>query len=187
MVRDETLSLRIMFLCFATATLVIAVQWHYGSFRDAVQAFQPRLARTPKPMRLPQPSPTSDARLVVDLSDRQVSLYRKNRLVNRYPIAVGQPGWETPTGSFKVFHLKRNPTWRHPITGQIVPPGIDNPLGDRWIGFQLGERTEIGFHGTNQEELIGQAVSHGCIRMRNHDIREMFDQINLGTPVAVQP
>lgn len=187
MIRDETLSLRIMFMCFATSILVIAVQWHSGSFRNAVQALQPRLSRTSKPMRVPQPNPSSDARLVVDLSDRQVSLYRKNRFVNRYPIAIGQPGWETPTGNFRVFRLKRHPTWKHPITGQIVPPGIDNPLGDRWIGFLLGERTEIGFHGTNEEELIGQAVSHGCIRMRNQDIRAMFDQINLGASVTVQP
>jgi L,D-transpeptidase ErfK/SrfK len=190
MIRDETFSHRIMFMCFATAVLIVTAQWQTGSLGAMLKALKPQVfgSSTAKLLRRyqPPPTPVNTTQVIVDLSDRQVSVFDQNRLKGRYPIAVGQPGWETPTGTFRIFHMKRNPSWKHPITGQIVPPGDDNPLGDRWIGFLAGKHTEIGFHGTNQEELIGQAVSHGCIRMRNHDINAMFEQVSLGATVTVR-
>ncbi|WP_199329049.1 L,D-transpeptidase [Coleofasciculus sp. FACHB-1120] len=125
--------------------------------------------------------------LVVDLSDRLVYLYRDDRLQASYPVAVGQLGWETPTGSFQVLQMNQNPAWRQPITGEVIPSGAnDNPLGDRWIGFWSNGRHQIGFHGTNEEHLIGQAVSHGCLRMRNQDIRMLYQQVAKGTLVLVR-
>jgi lipoprotein-anchoring transpeptidase ErfK/SrfK len=126
-------------------------------------------------------------KLIVDLSDRQVYVYREQQLVTSYPIAIGQAGWETPSGSFQVLEMQRNPKWQHPITGEVVPAGADNPLGQRWIGFLYAGRTHIGFHGTNQEDLIGQAVSHGCIRMRNQDVMALYEQVAPGTTVNVRP
>lgn len=125
--------------------------------------------------------------LVVDLSQRQVSLYQNGRLQISYDIAVGQAGWETPSGQFQVLNMQKNPPWQNPITGETVVSGADNPLGSRWIGFWTDGKHQIGFHGTNQEELIGQAVSHGCIRMRDRDIQALYQQVALGTPVMVQP
>jgi lipoprotein-anchoring transpeptidase ErfK/SrfK len=116
-----------------------------------------------------------------------VYVYREQQLVTSYPIAIGQAGWETPSGSFQVLEMQRNPKWQHPITGEVVPAGADNPLGQRWIGFLYAGRTHIGFHGTNQEDLIGQAVSHGCIRMRNQDVMALYEQVALGTTVNVRP
>lgn len=139
---------------------------------------------------LEEPSPASsplDARLVIKLSERRVYLYRDNQLKASYPIAVGRTGWETPKGSFKVLQMLRNPSWEHPWTGKVIPPGAENPLGARWIGFWTDGKNFIGFHGTPQEQLVGQAVSHGCIRMRNQDILSLFAQVNIGTPVAVEP
>jgi len=126
-------------------------------------------------------------RIVVDLSDRQVFLYRGDQLLTTYPVAVGQKGWETPTGSFKVIHRRMNPEWKHPITGEVIQSGADNPLGTRWIGFWSDGRSEVGFHGTNQVELIGQAVSHGCLRMHNQDVEALYQQVSEGTPVIVRP
>lgn len=127
------------------------------------------------------------SRLVVDLSDRQVKVYYFDELQDTYSIAVGQDGWETPTGDFQVNQLSDSPTWKQPITGEIVPAGSpENPLGDRWIGFWSDGTHQIGFHGSNQESLIGQAVSHGCVRMRNEDIKKMYDFISLGTQVIVK-
>ncbi|HBL58614.1 MAG TPA: hypothetical protein DDZ80_08885 [Cyanobacteria bacterium UBA8803] len=125
-------------------------------------------------------------RLVVDLSDAKAYSYWGNKLIATYPIAVGQPGWETPTGTFKVLQKQRNPVWKQPITGDLIPTGPNNPLGDRWIGFWADERHQIGFHGTQKEELIGKAISHGCLRMRNSDIRALYEQVNVGTPVIVR-
>jgi L,D-transpeptidase ErfK/SrfK len=127
------------------------------------------------------------SRLVVDLSDRRVLLYRNQQLRSSYPLAVGQPGWETPLGTFKVFQMQQNPVWKHPITGTVISPGPDSPLGSRWIGFWSDGKSLIGFHGTNQEDLIGQAVSHGCLRMRNRDIIALYEQVTLETTVTVQP
>jgi lipoprotein-anchoring transpeptidase ErfK/SrfK len=124
--------------------------------------------------------------LVVDVSDRKVTLYRADRRIAAYPLAVAQAGWETPTGTFHILDMERDPTWVHPITHVAVAPGPDNPLGVAWIGFWTDGETEIGFHGTNQEELIGQAVSHGCLRMRNEDIEDLYAQVSKGTTVTVQ-
>ncbi|MEB3826512.1 L,D-transpeptidase [Phormidium sp. CCY1219] len=125
--------------------------------------------------------------LVIRLSERRVYLYRNDRLQTSYPIAVGKAGWETPTGSFEVMQMQRDPIWEHPWTGEIVYPGPNNPLGARWIGFWTDGRDFIGFHGTPNEELVGQAVSHGCIRMRNQDILALYSQVDIGTPVTVEP
>ncbi len=125
--------------------------------------------------------------LVLDLSERQLYGYQGDLQVVTYPVAVGRADWETPTGEFAVLQRQQHPTWQHPFTGELVPPGPDNPLGDRWIGFWANDQHAIGFHGTPDEHLIGQAVSHGCVRMRNADIVELYDRIRLGTRVIVQP
>jgi L,D-transpeptidase ErfK/SrfK len=127
-----------------------------------------------------------DTELVVDLSDRAVILYRNQKILARYPLAVGQPGWETPEGSFRITEMQVNPDWQHPITRAIVPSGPGNPLGKRWIGFFHDEAMILGFHGTEQEDLIGSAVSHGCLRMRNKDIQALFQEVAIDTPVRVK-
>ena len=126
------------------------------------------------------------SRLVVDLSDAKVYSYRGTQLISSYPVAVGQPGWETPTGTFKVIQKQRNPIWQQPITGDLIPTGPDNPLGDRWIGFWSDGRHHIGFHGTNKEKLVDKAISHGCLRMRNRDIQALYEQVSVGTRVIVR-
>ena len=128
-----------------------------------------------------------DIHLVINLSERRVYLYQGDRAITSYPIAIGRKGWETPTGDFQVIQLFSQPSWKHPFTGKIIPPGPENPLGDRWIGFWTDGKNYIGFHGTPAEHLIGQAVSHGCVRMRNQDVRVLFEQVAIGTPVIVKP
>ncbi|MCT7994161.1 L,D-transpeptidase [Laspinema olomoucense] len=130
---------------------------------------------------------TEGVRLVIRLSERRVYVYRNDRIQTSYPIAVGKEGWETPTGQYEVMQMQRNPIWEHPWTGELVYPGPDNPLGPRWIGFWTDGKDLIGFHGTPNEELIGEAVSHGCVRMRNQDILSLYAQVELGTPVTVEP
>ena len=125
--------------------------------------------------------------LVIKLSQRRVYVYQEDQILTSYLIAIGKVGWETPTGKFQVIQKLHNPTWKHPWTGEVVPPGPANPLGDRWIGFWTNGENYIGFHGTTEEKLIGQAVSHGCIRMRNQDVRVLFEKVVVGTPVVVKP
>lgn len=188
-----------MLLCLGAAFLTLVVR----SQTNAADLTQPQpstfaLLQKPATQELAEsaPAPTksqiltparSQTRLVVDLSDRKVSLYRNQKVQASYPVAVGQAGWETPTGTFEIMQMQVNPAWKHPITDQLITSGPENPLGVRWIGFWSDGHNQIGFHGTNQEELIGQAVSHGCLRMRNQDIVALYQQVATGTPVIVQP
>ncbi|NET55340.1 MAG: L,D-transpeptidase [Symploca sp. SIO2E6] len=132
-------------------------------------------------------SPLHKTRLLLKLSERRVYFYQDNQVQASYRVAIGRNGWETPTGSFEVIQMVSYPTWQHPFTGELIPPGPDNPLGVRWIGFAVKGENYIGFHGTPNEELIGQAVSHGCVRMRNEDVVSLFEQVEMGTPVMVVP
>ncbi|MDS3860615.1 L,D-transpeptidase [Thermosynechococcaceae cyanobacterium BACA0444] len=132
--------------------------------------------------------PDLERKIVLKLRERRVYLYVGEQVQASYPVAVGKPGWETPTGTFKVMHMVKNPTWKNPFNGTVVPPGPANPLGDRLIVFTpIGNKGYAGFHGTTNESLIGQAVSHGCVRMKNNDIRAFFEAVELGTPVIVKP
>ena len=126
-------------------------------------------------------------RVVLGLSARRVQVYRGEMLISSYEVAVGREGWNTPVGEFSVFQKQVDPAWEHPFTGDVVPPGPDNPLGARWIGFWSDGVNSIGFHGTPDESLIGSAVSHGCVRMRNEDVLALYEQVGLDTPVSVVP
>lgn len=125
-------------------------------------------------------------KVVVDLSDRRAYVYRQNTVIASYPIGVGKTGWETPTGTFEVMHMQKYPAWQHPITGKIFAAGPSSPLGERWIGFWSDGHNEIGFHGTPDSSLVGSPVSHGCLRMRNADVRLLYEQVKLGLPVQVR-
>jgi lipoprotein-anchoring transpeptidase ErfK/SrfK len=120
----------------------------------------------------------SARRIVVSIPDRKLALIENGRIVKLYPIAVGKMETPSPTGSFRVVSRVVDPTWY--TKGKIVPPGPANPLGNRWIG--LSERG-YGIHGTNLQSSVGQAASHGCIRMRKADVEELFKLVEIGDPV----
>ncbi|TRU86025.1 MAG: L,D-transpeptidase [Microcystis novacekii Mn_MB_F_20050700_S1] len=127
----------------------------------------------------------TETRLLLNLKKRRVFVYQGQKIIASYPVAIGRRGWETPTGEFRVIQMVREPVWEHPFTGQLVPSGKNNPLGARWIGFWTDGQNFIGFHGTLQENLIGRAVSHGCVRMRDRDIKALFEKVQIGTSVIV--
>ena len=155
----------------------------------AVQTQMPLLS----PPELPQIQPIfpdllgPNVRLELDLSERTVYVYQEGELTESYPVAVGRPGWETPTGEYHVMSMLQNPGWTHPLTGEVIPPGPDNPLGERWIAFWTDGNNLIGFHGTPNRQSIGRAASHGCVRMFNEDVRELYELVQPGTTVVVKP
>jgi hypothetical protein len=152
-----------------------------------VPAADPARPSPPK-ARKPYAAPlVMNRRLVLKLRERKVSVHEGDKVLASYRVAIGKRGWETPTGSFKVIQKVRNPAWKNPWSGQVGDPGPRSALGERWIGFWTDGKNSIGFHGTPGENLLGQAVSHGCVRMRNADIKTMFDMVEVGTPVIVQP
>jgi hypothetical protein len=119
--------------------------------------------------------------IVINLPSRTLELFSAGELVKVYPVAIGKPSTPTPLGEFAVFEKVVDPVWYPPRTGEAVPSGPWNPLGYRWVGFY----GLVGFHGTNAPEYIGQAVSNGCVRMREADVEEVFEVVQLGTPVRV--
>jgi lipoprotein-anchoring transpeptidase ErfK/SrfK len=120
-------------------------------------------------------------RLVVDLGSLEATLYQGRRELFRAPVGVGARGTATPTGRFYI--RDRLTRYASPFYGPIAfgtsarsPTLTDWPAG----GF-------IGIHGTNQPELIPGRISHGCIRLRNADIRRLAALMPIGTPVTVEP
>jgi L,D-transpeptidase ErfK/SrfK len=143
---------------------------------------------TKKPGQEVDVEPAADEiHLVVKLRAKTVYVYRGPEIIASYAIAVGKSGWETPKGTYRVFEQEIDPVFKSFKTGKIIEPGPENPLGPRWIGIWTDGKTRLGFHGTNQPQLIGQAVSHGCIRMHNKDVMALFDKVKVGTIVKVEP
>lgn len=168
----------------------------------------PPASPTAPPGTAPSPAATGpgtavDRALILDRQRRLLSLIENGRLVRRFPVAVGMPGWETPVGRFQVLNKTENPVWEHPEKGIHTPAGPANPLGSRWIGFHqdcLGRRgwdgehmldvkgcVVAGFHGTPHRWTVGQALSHGCVRLYEEHVRQVFDFVSIGTPVTVLP
>jgi L,D-transpeptidase ErfK/SrfK len=116
--------------------------------------------------------------------------YRDGDRVFAYPIAVGRTTWQTPQGPFTVIQKEENPAWHVPAsiraesarTGQllplVVPPGPRNPLGPFWIGLSLAG---IGVHGTPFPSSIYQTATHGCIRLQNDRIEDLYGRVTVGT------
>jgi lipoprotein-anchoring transpeptidase ErfK/SrfK len=120
-------------------------------------------------------------RIVVSIPDRQLVLIENGRIVKTYAVAVGAPKTPSPTGTFLVVTRVPDPAWYQP--GKVVAPGPGNPLGPRWIGLS---QKGYGIHGTNSPRSIGEAKSHGCIRMRNSDVEELFELVDIGDVVELR-
>ncbi|HTW66262.1 MAG TPA: L,D-transpeptidase [Bryobacteraceae bacterium] len=123
---------------------------------------------------------TSSRRLIVNLAARKIVLVEDGKVVKMYSVAIGKPSTPSPSGTFHIASHVVNPTYWH--DGKVVRPGPGNPVGTRWMS--LGYKG-YGIHGTNQPASIGHAASHGCIRMRNHDVEELFQLVRVGDEVEL--
>ncbi len=134
-------------------------------------------------IRVGQKLKVSDSQfsIVVDRSANRLRLLENGQLVKIYPVATGAED-NTPLGDFTIANKLENPTWFH--EGKSYPPGtVENILGTRWLGFS--EKGGYGIHGTTEPDSIGKAVSHGCVRMFNEDVEELFQIVPVGTAVSV--
>ncbi|MGL5311636.1 MAG: SH3 domain-containing protein [Peptostreptococcaceae bacterium] len=127
----------------------------------------------------------SGYQIVIDTKSNNLWYYKDKSLVKQFRVATGKSSTQTPKGKFKVVNkIKNRPYYKLNI------PGGDprNPLGDRWLGLQVGSTygTTYGIHGTNNESSIGKNVSGGCVRMYNAEVRWLFDQVPTGTIVTIK-
>jgi lipoprotein-anchoring transpeptidase ErfK/SrfK len=126
--------------------------------------------------------------VTVDRGAFELRLWKRLKLAQTYTIAVGQAGLETPAGEYSIDDKQINPSWHVPesdwagdLAGKVIPPGPDNPLKARWMGFYAG----AGIHGTEDLASLGTAASHGCVRMAIPDVTELYDQVPPGTPIYI--
>ncbi|ASA26113.1 hypothetical protein B9T62_00305 [Paenibacillus donghaensis] len=122
--------------------------------------------------------------LVVNKKTNKLAYFSGGKLVKTFPVATGKTQSLTPEGSFDiVVKVKNRPYYKEKI------PGGDpaNPLGDRWLGLEVGNTygTTYAIHGNNNESSIGKYVSAGCIRMHNEDIHWLYPQVARKTKVVI--
>jgi lipoprotein-anchoring transpeptidase ErfK/SrfK len=120
-------------------------------------------------------------RILVDLSEKRVTLYRNGKSVLRATAAIGSSATPTPTGSFYV-NQRLIPTDRN---GSFGPGAVGiSAFSNVLTGWAQGG--PIAIHGTNEPWSIGKAVSNGCIRLPNATLRKVFAQAPSGTPVLIR-
>jgi lipoprotein-anchoring transpeptidase ErfK/SrfK len=119
--------------------------------------------------------------LIADKTKKTLTWKRGEEVIKIYPIAIGQEGMETPEGEFEVINKAKDPVWYR--LGKIFPPDSpENLLGTRWLGIS---KKGYGIHGTRSPGTIGSRASHGCVRLHNADIEELFEWIPLGAKVRI--
>ena len=126
--------------------------------------------------------------ILVSRETFSLRLFKRLKLVKTYRIAVGRAGLETPAGFYTIDDKQINPSWHVPLSswagslaGRIIPPGPEDPIKSRWLGFYNG----AGIHGTDAIWSLGTAASHGCIRMAIPDVEQLYDLVPLHTPIYV--
>ena len=126
--------------------------------------------------------------IIIARDSHRLRLFAGTKLVREFGVATGQSAYPTPTGTFSIASMQRDPWWIPPPNSEWardakpIPPGPGNPLGTRWMG--LNQYT-VGIHGTPDAASIGYSASHGCIRMRIPDASWLFDHVEVGTPVVI--
>ena len=129
-----------------------------------------------------------DQVLLLHIGDNKLYLYQDGKITHEYTVATGEAAYPTPQGEFEVINKRYMPTWVNPAPdgwGADMPatigPGIDNPLGVRALDWSA---SGIRFHGTQALSSLGHNASHGCVRMSTEDVIELYDLVDIGTPIV---
>ncbi len=130
-------------------------------------------------------APTTGKWIVVNKSKRILTLYEGTKVIKKYPVAVGNPHTLTKSGKYFINNKLIDPDWGGGGFSKPVKGGIpENPLGSRWMGINRTDGS-YGIHGTNSFFSIGKFISHGCIRMQNYMVEELFPLVPMKAPVWV--
>jgi L,D-transpeptidase ErfK/SrfK len=128
--------------------------------------------------------------ILVNLPQRMLFYYKDGKVDSWFPVAVGKPEWETPTGSFSIISKTKNPVWVVPrdIREEMedegrevqtrVEPGPGNPLGNYWMGTSI---PGIGIHATNAPASVYSYHTHGCVRLNPDTVKELYKRVRKGT------
>jgi lipoprotein-anchoring transpeptidase ErfK/SrfK len=124
---------------------------------------------------------TTTSKIVIDLSRRKLMVYRRGELLRTFPVAVGRPGLETPSGRFYVTQKLRPPDPNGVYGVLQLGTSATQPKLNGWPDGGL-----VAIHGTNEPWLIGKAISHGCVRMKNAAVQEVSRLVPTGSPVIIE-
>lgn len=133
--------------------------------------------------------------VVVNIAELRLYFFPPgNDFVFTVPVGIGRRSWETPVGDKKILDKREHPTWTAPISVRkamaekgvyvppVMPPGPANPLGDHAMRISMmGD----AIHGTNRPNGVGRRVSAGCIRLSPDGMKDLFDLVDIGTPVHI--
>ncbi len=110
-----------------------------------------------------------NTKIVINVVKHRLYLYRNNKLFQVYPVAVGEPHTPSPRGE---FYITQKAVW-------------GDGFGTRWM--RLSTPWGIyGIHGTNNPGSVGTVASHGCFRMYNRDVEQVYALVSLHTPVIIE-
>jgi lipoprotein-anchoring transpeptidase ErfK/SrfK len=139
-----------------------------------------------------EPAAAAKTKVEVDVKTNMLGVFEGDKIIAAYPVTIGSTQTATPIGEWKVRGVAKLPTFRYDEQmlkhGQrsknfrILSPGPNNPVGVVWIALN---KRGIGIHGTDDPNTIGQAVSHGCIRLANWDVVRLAGKVKAGVPVSV--
>lgn len=129
----------------------------------------PVLASDMREDPLPMYAPTSEYRIEVFPIQHRLFVFKEEKLIKQYRVAVGNPSTPTPVGDYTIVYKGKN--W-------------GPSFGPRWLGLNV-PWGYYGIHGTNRPYSIGQHQSHGCIRMHNSDVLQLYELIPIGTKVII--
>ncbi|MCX6364056.1 MAG: L,D-transpeptidase [Actinobacteria bacterium] len=121
------------------------------------------------------------SKIVIDLSQRKLTVYRRGELMRTFPVAVGRPGLETPNGHFFITQKLRPPDPNGVYGVLQLGTSATQPKLNGWPDGGL-----VAIHGTSEPWLIGKAISHGCVRMKNAAVQEVSRLVPTGSPVIIE-
>jgi hypothetical protein len=131
-----------------------------------------------------------DQVLLLDQSRHELTLFLGGKKHKSWIVATGTGEYPTPLGRYEVTLKRYMPTWVNPAPDgwgsnmpASIPPGRDNPLGVRALNW---DAPAIRFHGTQAVNSLGTSASHGCVRMSNADIVELYDLVDVGAVIISQ-
>jgi hypothetical protein len=114
------------------------------------------------------PIPAGLTRVVIDVKSLQLMIYKDNLPQKIFPVAIGKSGTPSPVGNWEIVSKEK---W-------------GEGFGSHWLGLNVPFGI-YGIHGTNNPSSIGNIISGGCIRMFNKDVEEVYNRVQIGTPVHI--
>lgn len=118
--------------------------------------------------RISETSKQAEYSILIEIEDKSLYLLQDGKCIREFPVASGKSGWPSPLGFWRITEKG---DWGEGFGGRWL--GLDVPWG------------KYGIHGTTRQESIGSSASHGCIRMFNSDVKELYSMVRVGTPVVI--